>query len=138
MPEENTLFHKILTGEIPSDKVYEDEHIYAFLDINPVNIGHTLVIPKKFSRTLLEADEETIAHLFNGVTKIARGVKEATKADGINIMNNSEASAGQEIFYTHIHIVPRFDGDGFTHWKGARKYNSGEEQEVVKKIKKEL
>lgn len=118
MEQKNCLFCKIVAGEIPSYKIYEDENFLAFLDINPVAQGHTLVIPKKHSPNLLEMEDFLIKDLFVLVKKLAKHIKEKTKADGINILVNTEKEAGQIIFHTHIHIIPRFAGDGFQHWQG--------------------
>ncbi len=129
------LFCKIIAGEIPSQKVYEDEHTLAFLDIHPVNIGHTLVIPKAHHTNLYETPDETLARMMVVVKKLSVAIKSAVGADGINIEMNNDPVAGQIIFHTHLHIVPRFSTDGFRHWKGARDYREGEMAEVGEKIK---
>lgn len=128
------LFCKIIAGEIPSSKVYEDNTCYAFLDINPVNIGHTLLVPKEHSTNLYETSDEDLARMAPVIKKLSVAIKSAVGADGINIEMNNDSVAGQLIFHTHIHIVPRFEGDSFTHWQGARGYKKGEMQEVAKKI----
>lgn len=132
------LFCKIIKGEIPSTKVYEDDTCYAFLDINPVNIGHTLLVPKAHSENLYDTPDETLSKLAPVLKKLSIAVKQGVGADGINIEMNNDPVAGQLIFHTHIHIVPRFEGDGFVHWKGARGYNDGEMKEVAEKISKAL
>lgn len=129
------LFCKIISGSIPNTKVYEDDTVLAFLDIHPVNIGHTLVIPKKHFTNLYETPDETLAQMMAVVKKLSIAIKSAVGADGINIEMNNDPVAGQIIFHTHLHIVPRFEGDGFKHWHGARDYHEGEEKEVVEKIK---
>ncbi|MDD2935254.1 MAG: HIT family protein [Candidatus Pacebacteria bacterium] len=134
----NCLFCKIIKGEIPSTKVYEDENIFAFLDINPNNIGHTLVIPKKHSRNILDIEERDLKNVIMGVQKISQAIKKAVSADGINVMNNNEPVAGQVIFHTHFHIIPRFESDGYKHWKGKTKYAEGEAEQVAEKIRKEI
>lgn len=132
------LFCKIISGEIPSTKVYEDDRCYAFLDINPVNIGHTLLVPKTHSENLYTVEDEDIAHIATVLKKLSVAVKKAISADGINIEMNNDPVAGQLIFHAHIHIVPRFEGDGFAHWHGARGYNDGEMKEVSEKISQAL
>ncbi len=112
------LFKKIMAGEIPCEKVYEDDVAFAFLDINPVNPGHTLVIPKKWSSGFLDADEDTICKLIPVIQKVAKAVKDATGADGINIHQNEGEVAGQKVFHLHFHVIPRFKNDGFEHWHG--------------------
>ncbi len=128
------LFCKIVMGDVPSAKVYEDEYVFAFLDLNPINIGHTLVIPKMHSVSLCDTPDETLAHLAPVMKKLAIAIKSALKADGINIEMNNDPAAGQLIFHSHIHIIPRFKGDGFKHWTSARPYNTGEMAEVAQKI----
>ena len=129
------LFCKIVAGEIPATKIYEDEDTLAFLDANPVNPGHTLVIPKKHSRNIFDIEKEDLLNVTNNIQKVAKAIKEGLSPDGINIISNNEPVAGQVIFHTHIHIVPRFTGDGFEHWKGTT-YDEGEG--VAEKIKARL
>jgi len=104
------IFAKILRGEIPAVKVYEDDAVIAFMDVMPQAEGHTLVVPKVPSRNLLDADEETLAKLLPRVQKIARAVKAAFKADGITILQYNEQAGGQSVFHLHIHVIPRFNG----------------------------
>ncbi|HEL1612015.1 TPA: HIT family protein [Streptococcus suis] len=103
------IFCKIVAGEIPASKVYEDDQVLAFLDITQVTKGHTLVIPKKHYRNVLEMDAEAAGQLFTAVPAIARQLKEKLGASGLNIVNNNEEAAGQTVFHTHIHLLPRFD-----------------------------
>ena len=102
------IFCKILAGEIPAAKVYEDEEVLAFLDISQVTPGHTLVVPKKHAPTLLEMDETATAQLFARVSKVAKKVEAATQAKGMNIISNMEEVSGQTVFHTHVHIIPRY------------------------------
>lgn len=132
------LFCKMISGEIPVAKIYEDENIFAFLDINPVNIGHTLVIPKKHSRNILDIEKVDLNNVMAGVQNISKRVKRAVGAEGINVMNNNEPSAGQVIFHTHFHVVPRFTDDGFKQWEGKRPYKDGEAEEIAEKIKNNI
>ncbi len=132
------LFCKIVAGEISCAKVYEDDTVLAFLDIYPTNIGHTLVIPKVHHTNLYDTPDETLAHTMTVVKKLSIAIKTALGANGINIEMNNDASAGQIIFHTHIHIVPRFEGDGFKHWKGARGYKEGEMEKIKKGIGEHL
>ena len=104
------IFCKIVSGEIPSSKVYEDQHILAFLDITQVTKGHTLVIPKKHFRNVLDLDQETASQLFSAIPAIASHLKDKLGASGLNIVNNNEEVAGQTVFHTHIHLLPRFEG----------------------------
>ena len=103
------IFCKIIAGEIPSSKVYEDDRVVAFLDISQVTPGHTLVVPKQHFRNLLEMDADSTSQLFARVPDIARKVMKATGAKGMNILNNNEEIAGQTVFHTHVHLAPRYD-----------------------------
>ena len=106
--ENECLFCKIIRGEIPSKKVYEDDSTLAFLDINPRNPGHTVVVPKKHAETLLEMDGEDAGTLFQNVLKISKMVANGTQAQGVSIANSSGKAAGQVIAHTHFHVIPRF------------------------------
>lgn len=128
----------MIAGEIPVQKVYEDAHVLAFLDISPVNIGHTLIIPKIHSSNLYDTPDETLSLLMPIIKKLATTIKKSVGADGINIEMNNENAAGQVIFHTHIHIIPRFRNDGFTHWRGLRGYREEELEEIAQKIKLSL
>ena len=103
------IFCKIIAGEIPSSKVYEDDQVVAFLDISQVTPGHTLVVPKQHFRNLLEMDADSSSQLFARVPDIARKVMKATGAKGMNILNNNEEIAGQTVFHTHVHLAPRYE-----------------------------
>ena len=106
------IFCKIVQGEIPSNKIYEDEHVLSFVDISQANTGHCVVIPKKHVKDIHELDEETAKHLYKVVPTLATAIKNAFNADGINIINNNGEVAGQTVFHYHIHILPRFKDDG--------------------------
>ncbi|MGT2933894.1 HIT family protein [Streptococcus catagoni] len=108
---EDCIFCKIINGHIPSSKIYEDEQVIAFLDISQTTPGHTLLVPKKHVRNILDMDQETAAETFSRLPKLARAVHKATDALAINIINNNEALAGQSVFHAHIHIVPRYSED---------------------------
>ena len=105
------IFCKIVAGEIPASKVYEDDHFLAFLDISQVTPGHTLVIPKQHARNLLEMTPDETADLFNVVSKVTKKVENATQPQGMNIISNMEEIAGQSVFHTHVHILPRYSQD---------------------------
>ncbi len=104
------IFAKILRGEIPAHKVYEDADTIAFMDVMPQSSGHLLVVPKAPSRNLLDADPATLAPLFKVVQTLARAAMEAFAADGIQIAQFNEAPAGQTVFHLHVHVIPRYDG----------------------------
>ena len=128
------LFCKIAKGELPCYKIYEDRDFLAFLDINPVNPGHTLIIPKKHSETILDTDEETLKKLIIVVKKVSTAIYNGLKCEGFNIGANQFKYAGQLVPHLHIHIMPRNKGDGIRLWP-SRKYESEKEKiEVQKKI----
>lgn len=131
------LFCKIIKEDIPSSKIYEDERTFAFLDINPVNPGHTLVVPKKHSHNLFDVEEKDLHAVMSTVKKLSIAIKKALGADGVNIEMNNDPAAGQVIFHAHMHIVPRFEGDGFKHWPGTP-YKEGAEEKIAQKIKATL
>jgi histidine triad (HIT) family protein len=132
------LFCQIIAHELPCHQVYEDDNWLAFLDINPVNLGHTLLLPKQHHRNLLDLPENLLSEVGPLIQKIALAVKEATQADGINIGWNNESSAGQIIFHSHIHIIPRFKGDGFIHWQGQGDITEEEFTKIKEAVKKAL
>ncbi|HVW57800.1 MAG TPA: HIT family protein [Rhizobiaceae bacterium] len=106
----NNIFAKILRGEMPAYKVYEDDQTVAFMDVMPQANGHVLVLPKAPSRNLLDADPVIFAPLFATVQKVARAAKEAFEADGITVIQFNEPAAGQTVYHLHVHIIPRFEG----------------------------
>jgi histidine triad (HIT) family protein len=108
--DNQNIFAKILRGEIPCTKVFEDEHTIAFMDIMPQADGHTLIVPKNPSVNLLDADAATFGPLFATVQKIARAVKQGMGADGVVITQFNEAAAGQTVFHLHVHVIPRWEG----------------------------
>ncbi|SDJ88694.1 HIT family protein [Sediminibacillus albus] len=111
---EDCIFCKIVAGDIPSAKVYEDENVYAFLDLSQVTKGHTLVIPKHHTRNIYETPPEVAQSFFGSVPKVASAIKEAFQPVGLNLLNNNEEAAGQSVFHLHIHLIPRYGkGDGF-------------------------
>ncbi|MFC2949982.1 HIT family protein [Virgibacillus sediminis] len=137
MSHDDCIFCKILDGEIPSAKVYEDEHVYAFLDISQVTKGHTLVIPKTHSKNIYETSADTAGALFARVPKIANAIKETYQPIGMNLLNNNEEPADQSVFHLHIHLIPRYgDGDGYSsNWTvHTDDYTSAELQQIAGEI----
>ncbi len=132
-----TIFEKIITREILASVVYEDSKTIAILDIKPKSLGHTLVIPKTVSRTILEMDSDSLGQYFAVVQKVAQAIKSSLNADGLNIVLNVEEAGGQEIFHTHTHIIPRYTGTLVTlNTPEHQTYSSPEEMnEYVEKIK---
>ncbi|NGO64151.1 HIT family protein [Rhizobium daejeonense] len=106
----NNIFAKILKGEIPSVKLYEDDDTLAFMDVMPQATGHLLVIPKVGSRNLLDADPAVLAKLIPVVQKLAVAAKEAFEADGVFVAQFNEPAAGQTVYHLHFHVIPRHEG----------------------------
>src|SRR5688572_386940 len=122
-----TIFSKILRNEIPCNRVYEDDHVVAFLDINPIAKGHTLVIPREEAETLDKLSEESAAAIGRVLPRIARAVMAATGTQHFNILQNNGAPAHQAVFHVHFHIIPKYDdGTGLgIGWK-SQKLEDGE------------
>ena len=106
----NNIFAKILRGELPCHKVYEDDHALAFLDIMPRAPGHTLILPKNAARNLLDIDPDDLAHVHKVAQKVAKAAMTAFGADGITIQQFNESAGGQVVFHLHVHVIPRKDG----------------------------
>lgn len=123
--ENDCIFCKIVKGVIPAQKIYEDEDTFAFLDIHPINRGHTLVIPKSHHENIYTIPKNVYERLMESVRMLAPKIKQAVGAEGINIGINNDSAAGQLVFHMHVHIIPRFDGDGHSHWHG-NPYQEGE------------
>ncbi|RCW83639.1 HIT family protein [Phyllobacterium bourgognense] len=106
----NNIFAKILRGEIPSHKLFEDEETYAFMDVMPQGKGHCLAIIKAPFRNILDVDEASLSAVIKTTQKLARAVKAAFDADGVTVIQFNEPAAGQTVFHLHFHVIPRFDG----------------------------
>jgi histidine triad (HIT) family protein len=129
-----TLFDKILSGEIPSYKVYEDEHVFAFLDIGPLSEGHTLVIPKERKAQLHQLSDESAAAVGRVLPRLCRAVMRATGATDYNILQNNGSAAHQVVMHVHFHIIPKVGNDGLGIRWLAGKLDSGAARELVSKI----
>lgn len=130
---EDCIFCKIIKGEIPCYKVYEDEATLAFLDIKPTNPGHTLVIPKLHCKNMEEISEADLRSLILAIKKIGGLLKDKLGAAGYNIIENNDPAAGQLIPHLHFHIIPRSESDGLRPWPGSE-YKPGEAEEIIKKL----
>ena len=115
------LFCKIVAGEIPAEKIFEDESTVAFMDINPVNPGHVLVVPKVHATNLVDLDEVHATAMFATVSKIAPKVAEAAGSPAFNIAMNNGLVSGQVVMHPHVHIIPRNEGDGYGVWHGPER-----------------
>ena len=106
---EETIFDKIVRGEIPAHIIYEDDATLAFLDMTPVHKGHTLVVPKVRCRNIIDCPTETVGHVYQTAQRVAQRMREVLGADGVNVHGNNEPAAGQEVMYFHVHVIPRYE-----------------------------
>ncbi|GAA5416702.1 protein hit [Paraliobacillus ryukyuensis] len=141
MAERDELFLKIINGEIPAAKVYEDDDVFAFLDISQVTKGHTLLVPKQHVKNIYETSEDIASKLFAKVPKIANAIKEAFQPEGINVLSNTGEIAGQSVFHLHIHLIPRYGSeDGFKpKWEThGDDYTSEDLQSIARNIHQKI
>ena len=134
---DDCIFCKIVVGDVPAEKIYEDEEVVAFLDISPITKGHTLVIPKQHFKDLLDTPDDSLAKLMSVVKNIAPSITRAMGADGFNVGLNNGKAAGQVVYHIHFHIIPRFTYDNLKMWEGSG-YKEGEMEEVGSKIRSYL
>lgn len=138
MSADDCIFCKMVAGQIPVAKVYEDEIVFAFLDIGPISDGHTLVIPKRHFEKLHDCPAELLGQVASRLGRIAGAVAVAMNADGYNLLCNNGRAAGQLIEHLHFHIVPRNVGDGvFDRWP-SYKYPHGKIEKIADKIRENL
>ena len=138
MNSEECIFCKIISGQIPCTKVYENDDVLAFLDIQPISDGHTLVVPKSHYGTLDECPGEVVAGVGSCLGKIAKAVVGAMASDGYNVLCNNKRAAGQLVEHVHFHIIPRKKDDGvFSRWP-AYKYEEGQAETIAEKICEKL
>ena len=131
----NTIFEKIISHEIPAEIFYEDEYVIAFLDIKPVNKGHTLVVPKRAFENIFDAPKEDLLRMIEVAQKIAIALKETLNVEGVNIIMNNGSVAGQEIFHAHMHVIPRIPDDGFYLTPPVATYGENEMPEMAARLK---
>lgn len=138
MSDSDCIFCKIVSGEIPAIKLYENDAVIAFLDTGPISDGHTLVVPKQHFARLDECPAEVLGEIGARLGKIAKAVSAAMESDGYNVLCNTGRAAGQVVEHLHFHIIPRSEGDGvFNRWP-AYKYEDGKADEIVNKIREKL
>ena len=138
MIKDDCIFCKIGKGEIPSATIYENSDFRVFLDVAPANIGHALIIPKDHADNIFQLDGETAGKLFSLATVVARAIKEETGCEGMNIVQNNGAVAGQTVNHFHLHLIPRNEGDGVNvTWKPGETENNAQ-QELAKAIRKHV
>lgn len=130
-----TIFSKILHGDIPCHKVYEDDHVLAFLDINPLSKGHTLVIPKEEKAHLHELSDEAAAAIGRVLPRLCRAVVDATGATAYNVLQNNGAAAHQAVMHVHFHIIPKTSSGGLGIGWPAGSLDDDEAKDLVEKIR---
>lgn len=136
MQSDECIFCKIIAGQIPAEKIYEDAAVLAFLDIGPVSDGHVLVVPKRHYEKVHECPPDLLADMWAKLGKIAGAVSLAMNSDGYNVLCNNGRAAGQLVDHLHFHIIPRMTGDGvFNRWP-AFKYPEGKMKKLAEKIRK--
>lgn len=119
--QQDCIFCKIINGDIPSATIFENDEYKVILDAFPAAKGHTLILPKTHFENIYDIDGETAGRLFAAATKVARAIKEVTGCEGMNILQNNGTVAGQTVHHFHIHLIPRFEGDGMRFgWKTQR------------------
>lgn len=138
MKKEECIFCKIVKKEIPTDFLFESENFICFLDISPVSKGHTLIVPKKHSTNILEIDTKYGKELLELIQKVGKAQMESLNADGFNIGVNTGKAAGQLVMHTHIHLMPRYNGDGLVSWASTEYETEDEKKEVLQKLMEEL
>ena len=124
--------------QAPASIIYEDETVIVFLDIRPLNIGHTLVIPKKHYVDIFDIPENQLSQVHKVAKQVSVAVKKATNADGISIIQQNGKAAAQDIFHLHVHVVPRFEGQKLPSFSALREVERGKLEVMAKKIKQEL
>jgi histidine triad (HIT) family protein len=139
MEDDKTIFSMIIDGEIPCHKVYEDDLVIAFLDINPFSTGHTLVVPKEAPRTLDKLSDESSGALGRVLPRISRAILSATGAEEFNIIQNNGPNAFQSVFHVHFHIIPKLkDGRGLTFPFRSSPINHEEAEKLAESIRELL
>jgi histidine triad (HIT) family protein len=134
MRKDDCIFCKIANGEIPSNTVYEDEHYRAILDLSPATKGHTLILPKDHFENLFDADEPTVGGIMKTAQKIGSAMMKTLGCDGIDVVQNNGAAAGQTVKHLHVHLIPRYEGDGqIVTWK-QNESDPEEQKEIATKI----
>ena len=136
--DESCIFCKIVRKQAPASIIYEDETVMAFLDIRPLNEGHTLVIPKKHYVDIFDTPEDQLSQVHMVVKQVSIAVKKATNADGISIIQQNGKAGGQEIFHFHVHVVPRFEGQKLPSFSVLSEVERTKLEVTAKKIKQQL
>jgi histidine triad (HIT) family protein len=135
---ESCIFCKIVRRQAPSSILYEDEAVMVFLDIKPLNIGHTLVIPKAHYIDIFDISQDQLCHVHSIAKKVSLIVKKATGANGISIIQQNGKAAGQDIFHMHVHVVPRFEGQKLPAFSELKEVERTKLDEMAKKMRQQI
>lgn len=138
MAEKDCIFCKIANGEIPAATIYENSDVRVILDVAPASRGHALILPKEHFKDLFDIDAVTAGKIFSMATEVARAMKSVLHCDGLNVVQNNGTVAGQTVFHFHLHLIPRYEGDGVN--IGWNPGESGEEElrELAKEIRRKI
>ena len=136
--DESCIFCKILNKQAPASIIYEDETLLAFLDIRPLNEGHTLVIPKRHYVDIFDIPEDQLSQVHKVVKQVSVAIKKATNSDGISIIQQNGKAADQDIFHFHVHVVPRFEGQKLPSFSALKEVERTKLDDMAKKIKQQL
>jgi histidine triad (HIT) family protein len=132
------IFCEIIAGQASAEIVYEDAEVLAFLDIHPLNPGHTLVVPKRHARNLFDIDPALAGRVMERAAKLARAIRQALNADGLVLSQANEPAAAQTVFHFHIHLIPRWDDDGLFHARWRPQAGQAHLQETAARIRESL
>lgn len=136
---DDCIFCKIIKGELPCAKVYEDDLQIAFLDLFPISLGHTLLVPKKHYRNIFDADANVAPLIYPTLSNLANAIRRATGCAGLNIIQNNEAIANQMVFHAHVHLIPRYENDNIKLAVAGKQQATNEAlADMAGKIKKQL
>ena len=135
---ETCVFCKIVKGQAPASIVYEDQEVMVFLDIRPLNMGHTLVIPRAHYVDIFDIPNALLSRIHKIAKHVAPAIKKATTADGISIIQQNGKAAGQDIFHLHVHVVPRFEGQKLPRFSELREVERAKLDAMAEKIKQQL
>lgn len=138
MAEKDCIFCKIANGEIPAATIYENSDVRVILDIAPASRGHALIIPKEHFNDLFDIDAVTAGKVFSLATEVARAMKSVLHCDGMNIVQNNGAVAGQTVFHFHLHLIPRYEGDGVNIGWNPGESQIDELRELAREIRKKI
>ena len=138
MKKDDCIFCKLANGDIPVEPVFEDDVVKVIFDASPASTGHMLIIPKEHVANIYELDDELAAHIFKIASRLAKALKAVFDYDGLNVLQNNGEAAGQTVFHFHMHLIPRFEGDGVKVCWNHKEPDADKLSELREKISKEI